>query len=154
MNSWMNKFCPGFMTLPWKPHPFGNKYHLIADGNDGKFIMWQIKIVEGKDRPKKPDGKWAFESEWERKYPKAPTITTLLEMSKPIHRTGKVVTGYSGFCVTKGVLALHDAGVFGQFLIKKRKYWPQSIPRDYIDNYMSSKPLGHTETFVQETKGK
>ncbi len=61
MNSWMNKFCPGFMTLPRKPHPFGNEYHLIADGNGGKFIMWQDKLVEGKDRPKKPDGKFAFE---------------------------------------------------------------------------------------------
>ncbi len=40
MNSWMNKFCPRFMTLPWKPHPFGNEYHLIADGDNGKFIMW------------------------------------------------------------------------------------------------------------------
>ncbi len=24
MNSWLNKFCPGFMTVPRKPHPFGN----------------------------------------------------------------------------------------------------------------------------------
>ena len=34
MSSWLNKFCPGFMTVPCKPHPFGNKYHLIADGDD------------------------------------------------------------------------------------------------------------------------
>ena len=27
MNSWLNKFCPGFMSLPRKPHPFGNDYH-------------------------------------------------------------------------------------------------------------------------------
>ena len=25
MNSWMNKYCPGFMTLPRKPHLFGNE---------------------------------------------------------------------------------------------------------------------------------
>ena len=31
MNSWLNKFCPGFMSLPRKPHPFGNEYHWIAD---------------------------------------------------------------------------------------------------------------------------
>ncbi len=116
MNSWMNKFCPGFMTLPWKPHPFGNEYHSIADGDCGEFIMWRVKIVEGKDRPKKPDGKFAFESEWECRYPKAPTVHTLLAMTEPIHCTGKVVTGDSGFCVTKGVLALHDAGVFGNVL--------------------------------------
>ncbi len=75
-------------------------------------------------------------------------------MIKSIHCTGKVVAGDSGFCVTKGVLALHNAGVFGQFLIKKRKYWPQSIPGDYINNYMSLKPLGHMEMFVQKIKGK
>ncbi len=32
---WLEKFCPGFMTLPCKPHPFGNEYHLIADSDDG-----------------------------------------------------------------------------------------------------------------------
>ena len=52
MNSWLNKFCSGFMTLPHKPHPFGNKYHSIADGNSGKPIMWRIKLVEGRDHPK------------------------------------------------------------------------------------------------------
>ena len=30
MNSWLNNFCPGCMTLPHKPHPFGNKYHSIT----------------------------------------------------------------------------------------------------------------------------
>ncbi len=24
MNSWPSKFCPGFMCVPHKPHPFGN----------------------------------------------------------------------------------------------------------------------------------
>ena len=57
MNSWLNKFCPGFMTLPQKPHLFGNEYHTIADGEkDGKPIMWRMKIVEGKDHPKKANG--------------------------------------------------------------------------------------------------
>jgi hypothetical protein len=119
MNSWLNKFCPGFMTLPRKPHPFGNEYHLIADGNDGRFIMWRIKVIEGKDCPKLPNGKPAFESQWEWKYPEAPTVATLMEITKPIHRTGKTVTGNSGFCVMQGVMALHDAGVLGQFFIKK-----------------------------------
>ena len=39
MNSWLNKFCPGFMSLPRKPHPFGNEYHSIADGDGGRPIM-------------------------------------------------------------------------------------------------------------------
>jgi hypothetical protein len=39
MNVWLNKFCPGFMSLPRKPHPFGNEYHSIADGDKGHFIL-------------------------------------------------------------------------------------------------------------------
>jgi hypothetical protein len=50
MNSWLNKFCLGFMSLPLKPHPFGNKYHSIADVDSGKPFMWQIRIIEGKDQ--------------------------------------------------------------------------------------------------------
>lgn len=49
MNSLLSKFCPGFMYIPWKPHPFDNEYHTIADGDGGKPILWRIKLVEGKD---------------------------------------------------------------------------------------------------------
>jgi hypothetical protein len=66
MNTWLNKFCPGFMTLPRKPHPFGNEYHSITDGNGRKLITWRIKIVKGKDRLKKANGTWAFPSKYER----------------------------------------------------------------------------------------
>jgi len=66
MNSWLDKFCLGFMSVPRKPHPLGNEYHLIADGDDGKAIMWRIKLQEGKDRPKDAGGEdWAFPSEFE-----------------------------------------------------------------------------------------
>jgi hypothetical protein len=63
----MNKFAPGFMTVPRKPHPFGNEYHSIADGDGGKAIMWRVKMQVGKDRPKKADGTWAFPSKWEQR---------------------------------------------------------------------------------------
>jgi hypothetical protein len=51
MSSWLNKFCPGFMIVPCKPHLQGNEYHSIADADkDGtKPIMWRVKLVEGKD---------------------------------------------------------------------------------------------------------
>ena len=32
MNSFLEKFCPGFMYVPRKPHPFGKEYHSIANG--------------------------------------------------------------------------------------------------------------------------
>jgi hypothetical protein len=68
MNVWLNKFCSGFMSLPSKPHPFGNKYHLlIADGDKGRFIMWHVGLVEGKDRLKLWNRQWAFPSSGRRR---------------------------------------------------------------------------------------
>jgi len=113
MNSYLDKHCPGFMSVPRKPHPLGNEYHSIGDGDDGKPIMWRIKLQEGKDRPKDAAGKWAFPSEFEgknantnRKYTKTSTLMCI--MTKPIHDTGKVVSMDSGFCVTVGILHIHD----------------------------------------------
>ena len=49
------------MCVPRKePHPFGNEYHSIADRDDGKSIMWRVKIVEGKNRPKRANGQYAM----------------------------------------------------------------------------------------------
>jgi len=154
MNSWLNKFCLGFMVCPRKLWPFGNEYHSIADGDENMHnsIMWRIRLVEGKDRPKLENGRWAFPTTWENEgYSK--TVELLLDMTAPIHRTGKVVTGDSGFCVAEGVMALHAKGVYGQFLIKKRRYWPKHVPGDFIDAHMAGKALGETETYVQEIDG-
>lgn len=113
MNSWLKKYSPGFISFPQKLHPFGNKYHLISAGDNGHVIMWRIKLVEGKDCSKLLNRKWAFELQWECKYPNAPTVMRLLEITEPIHWTGKIVTGDSGFCVTRGVLALREIGMSG-----------------------------------------
>ncbi len=108
------------MILHCKPHLFGNEYHSIVDGDDGKPIMWRTKIVEGKDFLKKANGTWAFPSKFEQMgYSKI--IDFLLDMTKLIHCTGKFVTGNSGFWVAMGVMAPQKFGVHGQFLIKKQK---------------------------------
>ena len=97
---------------------------------EGKPIMWRVKLREGKDRPKKPDGSWAFHSEFPG-YPK--TSTLMLEMTKPVHHTGKVVSMDSGFYVSVGIIAIHNFGVYDQSLIKKQRYWPKNVPSDAID---------------------
>ncbi len=56
------------------------------------------------------------------------TIELLMGMAEPLHHMGKVVTGDSGFRVAQGVTVLHQHGVHGQFLIKKRRYWPKHVP--------------------------
>jgi hypothetical protein len=85
---------------------------------------------------------------WENKDGRAPA-----RHDGAIHRTGKVVTGDSGFCVAVGVMALHEKGMYGQFLIKKRRYWPKHVPGDLIDAHMAGKRLGETETYMQEIDG-
>ncbi len=57
--------------------------------------------------------------------------------------------GHCEFCVIAGMMALHDHGIFGQFLIKKTRYWPKDIPSDFINGEVSSKGLVETSTYVQ-----
>eukprot|EP00804_Cyclotella_cryptica_P008982 CCRYP_003105-RA/>CCRYP_003105-RA protein AED:0.31 eAED:0.24 QI:0/0/0/1/0/0/2/0/230 len=118
MKTWLDQKCPGFMALDCKPHPFGNEYHTIADGDDGKPIVWQIKIQDGKDCPMTPDNK------------------------------------HSGFCVSAGILALHDKGVYGQALNKKRwRYWPRGMPADDINIHFESKIVCEFDSYQQKSDG-
>ncbi|KAL7512284.1 hypothetical protein ACHAXN_012748 [Cyclotella atomus] len=79
MNTWLNKYCPSFMIVPRKQHPYGNKYHSIADGDKGYPIMWQ------------------FES-----YSK--TAKLMQEIMENIHGTCKIVSMYSGFVLLQEFL--------------------------------------------------
>ena len=67
MNSFLDKFFPGFTNVPRKPQPIGNEWHSIADGYEGNPVMYQIKIQEGKDRSKYANVKWVFPSRFEGK---------------------------------------------------------------------------------------
>ena len=152
MSSWLNQYCPGFMYVPRKPHPSGNEYHSIADGDQGKPIMWRVKLQEGKDRPMDSNNKPRFPTEFENN---SKTSALMLYMTKPIHNTGKVVTMDSGFCVAAGILALHHVGVYGQALIKKRgRFWPKHVPGQMIEEALKDKDLGHATTFKQSIDGK
>jgi hypothetical protein len=141
INTQLNKNCPDFMIVERKPHPSGNEYHSIAYGDDGKPIMWRIKLQEGKDRPKKADGTWAFPSQFESE---SKTVKLMLEMTEPIHGTGMIFTMDSAFCVSAGILALHDKGVYDQALIKKRMVLAGGVPGDEI-NHFEGKQIGEFE---------
>ena len=151
MSPWSNIYAPGYMFVPRKPHPFGNEYHTIADGDQGKPIMWRAKIQEGKDRPMNGSSP-LYPSQFETF---STTAKLMLEMSEPIHGSGRVVMHDSGFCVTAGILALHDAGVFGQALMKKcGRYWPVNVPGDQIDDHFAEMSIGETDTLQQTIDGK
>ena len=70
----------------------------------------------------------------------------MCEMIVPLHSTGKIVSMESGFFVTVGILHLHEHGVYGHLLIKKRKYWQKGCPGAQIDSYIDGKPLGFVKT--------
>ena len=93
--------------------------------------MYRVKLQEGKDRRKKPDGSWAFSSKFPG-YSKA--ATPMLELTKLFHNTGKIVSMDIGFFVLVGIITMHDYGVYGQSLIKKQRYWPKNVPGDAIDS--------------------
>ena len=59
-----------------------------------------------------------------------------------------------GFCVSVGIIAMHNFGVYGQSLIKKRRYWPKNVPGEAISSYFANKELGSAKTFRQVFDGK
>ena len=49
MSIWLSKYsCPGWVFCLRKPHPYGNEYHTISDGNTN--IMYASEMVEGRVR--------------------------------------------------------------------------------------------------------
>ena len=82
------------------PNPPAMSITWIADGDGGKPIMWQVRLIEGKDRPTLPNGQLAYPSKWEQQgYSK--TVNLLLDMTEPLHGMEKVETGDSRLCVMK-----------------------------------------------------
>ena len=119
-----------------KPHPFGNERHTISCALT--TILWRAQIVEGKDRPAQlGDKKWAELGK---------TVGLMLRMCDPIFGTGKCVVLDSGFCVSKGIVALEAKGVYAGALIKKHKYWPKGVPgAPAIDRHFANKEVGDVD---------
>ena len=69
--------------------------------------------MEGNDRPNELGKK-----KWEEM---GKTVGLMLRMCEPIFSTGNCVVLESGFCVSKGIIALLEVGVYAAALIKKRK---------------------------------
>ncbi len=149
MQMCLNPYNPSWMVVPRKPHPFGNEYHTICDGEFGleNPIMWHVKLQEGKDWPAKAGPKkWLNLGK---------TASLMLRMHKPITRQGKACTMDSGFCVSMGIVELEARlGVYGQALIKQRgKNWPKGVPGTLIDMYFHDNPLGYCKTLRVEFNG-
>ena len=83
MNICLNKYCPGWMCVPHKPHPFGSEYHTITDGDFGAAFIWCYKLHEGKNHPSQLEKKKLYE--------KGATVGSMLRMMEPIHQTNPII---------------------------------------------------------------
>ena len=124
--------------MPYKPHPSGNKCHTIADGDNGEPIIFWIDLVEGKYWQKQL-GKREF---WE----KGEILGIILSMTKPLWNLGKKLDMYCGLCVAKGVIKLHERGVYGDALAKNYWYRIKFAPGDKITVHLTDKKIGDIKT--------
>ena len=69
----------------------------------------------------------------------------VLQICEPIFSTGKCIVLDSGFCVSKGITAFWEFGVYIAALIKKRKYWPKGVPGYAIDQYFADKVVTYVD---------
>ena len=105
---WTSRWTrPGWMFVPCKPHPMGNKYHSMCCGLSG--IMYAIELVEGKDRPRELGPKNATK--------KVPQSHFFLRLTASIAHSERVVIMDSGFCVLQALTALSSVGIFSSAVI-------------------------------------
>ena len=145
MMIWYNKYAPGWMVVPRKPHPFGNEWHTICCCLSS--IMFQMELVEGKDHPRQL-GNPEHENDLGK------TGSLMVRMTSHLHGTGKAVVMDSGFSVLAGLLGMKDRGVFGSCLIKKKRYWPKHCPGDAIAAHFTDKNIGDTDAIHGTCKSK
>ena len=90
MIEWLNKYCPGFLCVGRKPHPFCNERHTISCALTS--ILFRALIVKGKDRPKELG---------QNKYSDlGRTVGVMLWMYMTLYGTSKAVVMGIGFCVS------------------------------------------------------
>lgn len=131
-----NERVPGFMTVKRKPHPLGNEYHTICDGET--CIMFKMELVEGKSRPQQRPLK--YEAEYGK------TASLVIRMTEELSTTGRVVVMDSAFCVMSAIYQLYKRGLYTATVAKKRAYWPRGIPGDEVNAHMAGKPVGELHT--------
>ena len=132
MSAWTEQYsCPGCTFIPRKPHPCGNKYHMMCCGDSG--ILMSMELCEGKHHPCNIAYRYSD---------KGSTVRKLLQMCEPIFGRGMVVIMDSSFCVLQALIELKKKGVYALAVIKKRRYWPKHVDGDSIEQHMEFKQVG------------
>ncbi|KAL7475542.1 LOW QUALITY PROTEIN: hypothetical protein ACHAW6_001451 [Cyclotella cf. meneghiniana] len=145
MNTLFNKYAPGFMCVPLKPHLFGNEYHSIADSDDNKQIMWCNQIPEGQNHPKLNSGRWAFPSKYANEMK---TAGLMLFMTEPIHNTG---CRWFLCCQWYNCLA-QQGWLWSVPHQEARKVLTKACARHCLELEFLDNKLGVAKTYVQTTE--
>ena len=117
------------MRVGRKPHTFGNDRHNICCGLTS--TLWRAQIVEGKYCLSQRGAKQNQEL--------GNMVGQMLRMCKPIFGSGKAVVFDSVFFVAKGIVEFEARDVYGGAFVKKRRYLPNHVPDDDIDNNFEGK---------------
>ncbi len=108
--------------------------------------MFHIELKEGKD--------WSPQLGQKEFDDCGKTVGLMFQMSCNLWNLGKIVTMDSGFCVSKGIIAMKEKGVFGEAFVKPRgQRWSVLVPGKYIDEYFATKPISHCKTLEQLVDG-
>ena len=139
MMIWKNKFGPGWVVLPRKPHPFGNEWHTICCAMS--VVVFFVELVEGKDCPKER-GNPEFETDY------GSTGGLMMRTKNPPFDTGKAVVMGSVFCVLKGIVGMLAHGVYVTTVIKKKNIGPSTEREIPLRHASEKRRLGMFMLFV------
>ena len=78
------------------------------------------------------------------------TVGLLLPMMKSYFDTGRYVVIDSSFCFLKGLIQLGKKGVFACAFIKKRIYWPSTVPDKEMEDRFGEVEVGE-KGYIQQT---
>ena len=116
----MNKFiCVCFVFYPRKPHPKGNKYHIICCGEIGIMYGWENIERRGNLIPME---RLQFETSTNMKI-----VELMLQLNRALWSTGKSVIMEIMLCLLKELLLMIKWGCYESALIKKRRYWTKGV---------------------------
>ena len=138
MVAFLNEFCPNWVYVKCKLHPYGNEYHTIACCIS-KIIFW-IELVETqKDCPSKgPHSTPQFEDSMPK------TAALCCQLTEPMWGTNRVCLLDSGFGYLQVVTELEKKGVKATTVLKKKGVgWPAGSDANNVLHHMQGKDVGY-----------
>lgn len=114
MNQWLGKDMPNLKKVPRKPHSIGQEFKTIADVKTCCILRLDLT---GDARPKKFDDVYSLK-----------TVASVCRLTELWFHSGRTAIGDSWFGSPFMVRTLRERGLFSIMHVKKKRYWPKSMP--------------------------